>query len=139
MGSATAAPFLETRCRYLFTRPSDIVARFDAEEFIVLMPQTILAQALLKAEQFRSALETRLMEPMTRPVTCSSGVAELAPEEDGQSLLSRVDGASYQAKERGRNRVVAAGSDECPASRAGQSVDPVDAALIRVQGVDRIR
>ena len=78
MGSATAAPFLETRCRYLFIRPSDIVARFDGEEFIVLMPQTILAQAILKAEQFRSALETRLIEPVTSPVTCSFGVAELA-------------------------------------------------------------
>jgi len=62
----------------------------------------------MKAEQLRSALATETMGPMTRPVTSSFGVAELAPDEDGASLLKRIDTALYQAKEGGRNRVVAA-------------------------------
>jgi len=90
------------------TRPTDIVARFGGEEFFVLMPHTSLAQAALKAEQLRAALAAQIIEPLTEPVTSSFGVAELSPEEEGQSLLGRVDAALYQAKETGRNRVVAA-------------------------------
>jgi len=90
------------------TRPTDIVARYGGEEFMVLMPDTSLPQAVLKAGQFRSALEASLIEPLTSAVTCSFGVAELALEESAASLLARVDAALYQAKERGRNQVVAA-------------------------------
>jgi two-component system, cell cycle response regulator len=90
------------------TRPTDIVARFGGEEFFVLMPHTNLAQAMLKAERFRAALAAQSIEPLTEPVTSSFGVAELSPQEEGQSLLGRVDAALYQAKEAGRNRVVAA-------------------------------
>ena len=90
------------------TRATDVVARFGGEEFIVLMPHTSLAQAMSKAEQFRAALAAQVIEPLTEPVTSSFGVAELSREEEGQSLLSRVDAALYQAKESGRNRVIAA-------------------------------
>jgi two-component system cell cycle response regulator len=90
------------------TRPTDIVARYGGEEFIVLMPDTRLPQALMKAGQFRCALEASLIEPLTSAVTCSFGVAELALEESASSLLGRVDAALYQAKERGRNQVIAA-------------------------------
>ena len=89
------------------TRPTDIVARFGGEEFFVLMPGTSLAQASARAEQLRGVLEREVTEPMTRPVTSSFGVAELAPEETGEALLKRVDAALYRAKDSGRNRVVA--------------------------------
>ena len=91
-----------------YTRPTDIVARFGGEEFIVLMPNTSLSQATLKAEQFRAALAVQTIEPLTETVTSSFGVAELFRDEEGSSFLGRVDAALYQAKEAGRNRVVAA-------------------------------
>lgn len=91
------------------TRPTDIVARFGGEEFVVLMPQTSLAQAAGKAELIRSALAAEVIEPLARPVTSSFGVAELLPDEDGPSLLRRVDTALYRAKEDGRDRVALAG------------------------------
>lgn len=95
------------------TRPTDIVARFGGEEFVVLMPHASLVQALSRAEQIRVALSAETIAPLPTPVTASFGVAELKIEEDGESLLRRADRALYQAKEGGRNRVVAdpGGSD----------------------------
>ncbi len=88
-------------------RPTDIVARFGGEEFMVLMPGTPLALASSIAERIRCVLEAEVMEPIVGPVTSSFGVAELAIGESGESLLKRVDAAMYQAKEGGRNRVIA--------------------------------
>jgi len=90
------------------TRPTDVVTRFGGEEFVVLLPHTSLDQAMLKAEQFRAALAAHIIAPLTEPVTSSFGVAEISHEEEEQSLLDRVDAALYQAKEDGRDRVVAA-------------------------------
>lgn len=92
------------------TRLIDTVARFGGEEFVVLMPDANLAQAASKAEQLRSALSAEPIAPLTKCVTSSFGVAELASGEDAESFLRRVDLALYEAKAGGRNRVVSAGS-----------------------------
>jgi diguanylate cyclase (GGDEF)-like protein len=93
------------------TRSIDSVIRLGGEEFLVLMPQMPLAHALLRAEQFRCALASRLIEPLTTAITASFGVAELARAENAESMLARADAALYRAKQLGRNRVVAADSD----------------------------
>jgi diguanylate cyclase (GGDEF)-like protein len=90
------------------TRATDVVARFGGEEFIVLLPHTGLSLAITKAEQFRNALASQTIEPLTTAVTSSFGVAELLSGENSESLLRRVDSALYRAKEGGRNRVMAA-------------------------------
>jgi diguanylate cyclase (GGDEF)-like protein len=97
------------------TRATDVVARFGGEEFVVLMPHTSLAQAVLRAEQLRSSLAAELIAPLTKPVTASFGVAMLAHGEEQESLLSRIDAALYRAKDGGRNKVVAAASFRSPA------------------------
>lgn len=89
------------------TRPTDIVTRFGGEEFLVLMPHTNLEQALVVAERIRTTLAAMLIEPLPNAITASYGVAELAAGEPGDTLLRRVDKALYEAKESGRNRVVA--------------------------------
>jgi diguanylate cyclase (GGDEF)-like protein len=91
------------------TRSTDVVARYGGEEFVVLLPHTSLAQAVGKAEQIRVALAAEVIKPLSRPVTASFGVVELAEQEDAASFLNRVDAAMYQAKADGRNRVVMAG------------------------------
>lgn len=91
----------------LQTRPTDIVTRFGGEEFMVLMPHTSLEQALVVAERIRAALAGTLIEPLPTSVTASCGVAEFAPGEQADALLRRVDKALYEAKQSGRNRVVA--------------------------------
>ncbi|MBY0242469.1 MAG: GGDEF domain-containing protein [Burkholderiaceae bacterium] len=89
------------------TRPTDTVARFGGEEFMILLPDMSLAQAVSKAEKIRLALAAKIIAPMDKIVTSSFGVAELAHDEGGAALLSRVDAALYQAKDQGRNQVVA--------------------------------
>jgi two-component system, cell cycle response regulator len=87
------------------TRATDIVARFGGEEFVVLMPDTDLEHAVAIAERIREAIAACRVEPLPDPVTASFGVAELVVGEQASDLLRRVDGALYQAKQLGRNRV----------------------------------
>lgn len=87
------------------TRAVDIVTRFGGEEFVVLMPHIELQDATACAERVRAAIATLHIEPLAHPVTASFGVTQFGPGESGDSLLARIDGALYKAKESGRNRV----------------------------------
>ncbi len=87
------------------TRANDIVVRFGGEEFVVLMPDTDLNHAAGIAERIREAIAACRVEPLSDPVTASFGVAERVAGEQASDLLRRVDGALYQAKQLGRNRV----------------------------------
>lgn len=91
------------------TRPTDVVARFGGEEFVILMPQTAIDQAVDIGERIRALLASTLVQPIPLPVTVSVGVAELLGDETGEELLRRADKALYEAKQTGRNRVVQAG------------------------------
>jgi len=90
------------------TRPTDIIARFGGEEFVVLMPNAGIDEALSRAEQIRMALAAEIIAPLPASVTASFGVVELSGDEDAASFLHRVDVALYRAKEGGRNRVIGA-------------------------------
>jgi two-component system, cell cycle response regulator len=89
-------------------RPADIAARFGGEEFVLLLPHTNLAHAASMAERIRGAFADEVIDPLAAPVTSSFGVAQLSAQDDGESLLGRMDAALYRAKEGGRNRVVTA-------------------------------
>jgi len=87
-------------------RNVDIVARVGGEEFAVLMPSTGIAGATLVAERLCTLVA---QEPIADcDVTCSLGVAESARGEAIDAVFRRADAALYDAKEAGRNRVVAA-------------------------------
>ena len=92
----------------------NIVGRFGGEEFVILLPETKIEQAMLVAERIRSAIQAIDFHPLanwpakssTIQVTISIGAASLHPENDSLlELLSRADRALYIAKESGRNRV----------------------------------
>jgi two-component system cell cycle response regulator len=87
------------------TRATDIVARFGGEEFVVLMPNTDLANAFAIADRIREAFAAFPIDPLPNTVTASFGVAEMVPGEQGNDLLRRADTALYDAKHFGRNRV----------------------------------
>jgi two-component system, cell cycle response regulator len=87
-------------------RPYDLVARYGGEEFVVILPGTTLAAALPIAERMRAAVPSRTAP---RPATISLGIAQFDPaQDDVEGLLRRADEALYQAKGRGRDRVVVA-------------------------------
>ena len=91
-------------------RPTDFIARFGGEEFVLLMPDSSLADALAVGEVLRAAIEACPFhfkgEPVT--VTVSMGVAQFLPGERSDLALKRADAALYRAKAAGRNQVQAA-------------------------------
>lgn len=92
-------------------RAVDVLGRFGGEEFLLILPDTGSAGACTAAERMRAAIEAsgfpRL--PADWKVTLTAGVAVSRRDEDIEQLLGRADGALYQGKEAGRNRVVAVG------------------------------
>lgn len=93
-------------------RTMDIIGRIGGEEFAVILPETELSGALDVAERLRAEVEgtaVPIESGLPISITISIGVAQrLSSEENMDMLLSRADQALYQAKESGRNRVVAA-------------------------------
>jgi diguanylate cyclase (GGDEF)-like protein len=87
-------------------RPTDVLARFGGEEFVLLMPHTALPDGVLTAERIRTNLANEVIPPLEQPVTASFGIAQLQDGEDAAALLERCDRALYAAKKGGRNRVV---------------------------------
>lgn len=88
-------------------RPADVACRYGGEELAILLPDCTLDQAVAKAEQIRARLATASANDV--PVTASFGVAAM-PEtcRRAAELLPTADAALYQAKDQGRDRVVAA-------------------------------
>ncbi|MFP4683168.1 MAG: diguanylate cyclase [Ectothiorhodospira sp.] len=89
-------------------RQSDLAARLGGEEFGILLPETTLQEAMKIAERVRRrvAEEAPCVQGVRLPVTVSLGVAAAHGYVDPASLMERADRALYQAKLRGRNRVV---------------------------------
>lgn len=88
-----------------------VVARFGGEEFLVLLPGIATGEAVARAEALRAAcasVEVPIRDGTVR-VTVSAGVATGMPGLiDVAALIDHADGALYDAKDSGRNRVCAA-------------------------------
>jgi diguanylate cyclase (GGDEF)-like protein len=101
-------------------RGGDIVGRMGGEEFVWVMRETELAQAIAAVGRLRSRIATT-GPTGGAPVTASVGLAALGPDDDARSLEAAADLAVYQAKADGRDltRVCAvAGGVVDPAARA---------------------
>jgi diguanylate cyclase (GGDEF)-like protein len=88
-------------------RSLDRVGRNGGEEFLVLLPDTLLAEAVEVAERVRqqvAALQVAEL-PAEYPVRVSIGCAQLREGESLSELIHRADEAMYSAKQGGRNRV----------------------------------
>ncbi|MEM0954830.1 MAG: diguanylate cyclase [Pseudomonadota bacterium] len=93
------------------SRPTDLAARYGGEEFVVLLPDTPLEGAIDVAERLRGAVsDLHIAHEDSRrgELSLSLGVASLIPGDDsnGATLVQLADDALYQAKAKGRNRVV---------------------------------
>lgn len=99
-------------------RASDSFARYGGEEFVALLPGADVGVALEIAERIRASIATYTFaapSPAPLNLTVSIGVATISLggvgiDEDGvaQMLVQNADSSLYQAKQQGRNCVVAA-------------------------------
>jgi len=96
-------------------REGDILARVGGEEFALLLPETSCKDAAVVAERLRGLVadaDTAHARKLPR-MTISVGVAEAGGEVNSvPKLMKCADGALYEAKRRGRDRVAVAGTQE---------------------------
>ena len=89
----------------------DLAVRYGGEEFLIVLPDTSMDEAIQVAERIRSAIERRAI---ARPhadtgdvLTVSIGVSIVSPDETENcfAAIAAADAAMYTAKQQGRNRV----------------------------------
>ena len=90
------------------TRPEDIVSRYGGEEFVILLPNTNLEEAVHILSRIRRNLTKKffLHENKRLLITFSAGVAQLQPGESQESIFKRADEALYRAKRGGKNQIL---------------------------------
>lgn len=91
-------------------RTTDLAARWGGEEFLILLPDTSLLQALTLAERLREEVaQTQfIFEDERLSVTISAGVSSVTQSDSINHLLRQVDMNLYDAKQGGRNRIAPA-------------------------------
>jgi diguanylate cyclase (GGDEF)-like protein len=90
-------------------RREDILSRYGGEEFSIILPEIDTENALNFAEKIRALVQKAVFkfEDTRIPVTISIGVASINTElREPQEFVKIADANLYQAKARGRNRVV---------------------------------
>jgi len=96
-------------------RAIDIAHRYGGEEFAIVLPETPAEGAELVANRLRDQVRRHRFldvdgEPLG-PITISLGVASRGPEaDDAETLIKLADTRLYEAKQRGRDCVVAESS-----------------------------
>jgi diguanylate cyclase (GGDEF)-like protein len=91
------------------SRREDAVCRTGGEEFLIVCPEIGPTEAEQYAERLRRAIHETPYRNGVGPkiVTASIGAATIGPDvKDPEALIRLADQAMYEAKHRGRNRVV---------------------------------
>ena len=95
-------------------RKEDILTRYGDEEFLVILPNTSEDNAFLFAERFRRDIERMEFIPAgeeeRHPITISGGISTYPclenVEEDVNTIIRYAEHALYNAKKRGKNKIV---------------------------------
>jgi diguanylate cyclase (GGDEF)-like protein len=109
----TVAQLLGSRMQ----RCGDLIARYDGEVFVALLPEVDVNGALKVAQECQQAIARAKIPHSTSPVvpyvTVSIGVTAMLPIYDKSCtlIIEQVEIALYQAKQEGRNRVCAFDND----------------------------
>ena len=95
-------------------RKEDILTRYGDEEFLLILPNTSEDNAFLFAERFRREIERMEFIPAgeeeRHPITISGGISTYpciqGAEEDANTIIRYAEHALYNAKKRGKNKIV---------------------------------
>ena len=95
-------------------RKEDILTRYGDEEFLLILPNTSEDNAFLFAERFRRDIERMEFIPAgeeeRHPITISGGISTYPcfenTEEDVNTIIRYAEHALYNAKKRGKNKIV---------------------------------
>lgn len=95
-------------------RKEDILTRYGDEEFLLILPNTSEDNAFLFAERFRRDIERMEFIPAgeeeRHPITISGGISTYpcieGAEEDANTIIRYAEHALYNAKKRGKNKIV---------------------------------
>jgi diguanylate cyclase (GGDEF)-like protein len=106
-------------------RAYDYLGRFGGDEFLLILPQTPCADALIVTERLSHSVNGIVDSTRSRPLSLSIGLTEATATDDAITLLGRADKALYQAKTDGRNcrRVIL--PESASAAGPGASVDSI--------------
>ncbi|WP_167315835.1 diguanylate cyclase [Exiguobacterium artemiae] len=88
-------------------RPDDLVGRYGGEEFLIILPNTSLADAKSIAELARTTVARNLFPTTAVPdlqITISLGIAHSSSSHTSLEALQQADKALYHSKDSGRNR-----------------------------------
>src|SRR5215207_7070603 len=128
-------------------REIDRVGRYGGEEFMLLLPGTVLDAAVTFAERVRKAVETHTFNfdggTLQRTMSCGVAAWPHPRIEDCDALVKAADDALYVAKETGRNRVVRFDSQafnehtQAPPDDSHAEVDVSDRTLFATGSGDR--
>jgi diguanylate cyclase (GGDEF)-like protein len=84
-------------------RAYDYLGRYGGDEFLLVLPQTSNADALIVAERVSQAVRSFFASKKGPSITISIGLSAAIPGEQSVSLLGRADQALYEAKHAGRD------------------------------------
>lgn len=95
-------------------RKEDVLTRYGDEEFLLILPNTSEESAFLFAERFRHDIEKMEFIPAgeeeRHPITISGGISTFPclenVEEDTNTIIRYAEHALYNAKKRGKNKIV---------------------------------
>ncbi|TGG91547.1 GGDEF domain-containing protein [Natronospirillum operosum] len=109
LGHAAGDKVLKILARQLkqLLRENDFISRHGGEEFVILLPETGLNDAMAAMEKLRRLVEEAPFHFRGKPVpiTVSIGCAEFSDGDTADAVFDRADQAMYRAKDNGRNRV----------------------------------
>ena len=88
-------------------REQDIAVRWGGEEFLILLPHTNIDGAATVANKIKTNIEEHLFTELSLKITASFGVSELGTDDTDESLILRTDKFLYEAKNSGKNKVIA--------------------------------
>jgi diguanylate cyclase (GGDEF)-like protein len=120
-------------------RFTDAAARYGGDEFVVLLPETDAAGGYVVGEKLRRDIYALTLHAADRNVRSSVSVGLVAYPDDGstiEQLVAAADVAMYEAKRRGKNRIV---GYQTRTERVATDIDADTNDLVVLNPVDDVR